>query len=161
MHRLRLNQVQLWTCVTRGKSPKSEPASLFVKRTPFSCLQTGGYEECWSGIWGGEGRRGKEVSFRSALRCARRGRVSWLSVSKPWLRLLSPNCLIYRSTKFHGYTEGRTQTPSKGLGVCEQFGTTCVGAAAGDNSCTTWPPPQRQAQTRRLEAGSGPAREAS
>lgn len=35
MHRLGLNQVLLWTCVTRGKSPKSEPASLFVKRTPF------------------------------------------------------------------------------------------------------------------------------
>lgn len=35
MHRLGLNQVLLWTCVTRGKSPTSEPASLFIKRASF------------------------------------------------------------------------------------------------------------------------------
>lgn len=35
MHRLSLNQVLLWTCVTKRKSCKSEFATLFVKGTPF------------------------------------------------------------------------------------------------------------------------------
>lgn len=35
MHRLSLNQVLLWTCVTKRKSRKSEFATLLVKGTPF------------------------------------------------------------------------------------------------------------------------------
>ena len=74
MYRLGLNQVLLPTCMTRGKSHKSGPSSLFVKCMRFHVPKLIGVRSVGAAFGG----------FSVApLLCARWGRVSWFSASKP------------------------------------------------------------------------------